>query len=146
MKKCEYCGAEFSPRNNSQRFCTPLCGVKAKKKTYPPRDCVICGVEFIPLQDRQMTCGKKVCSKAYYRRKIPKYQYLKPENEKNGKARKKKRYTVKEWEQLTPSQRWELMTWAELSAELARLHLTYGQGQVLKDRRELPFDFGEKRG
>ena len=143
MKKREYCGAEFEPQRG-KRFCTPNCATRARhgipiKQT---KNCVVCGAEFMPRKTNQVTCGKPECKRTYSRKRV--YRYKKPGNEKVVVQKKKKRYTAKEWENLTPSQRWELMTWKELSAELARLHLTYGQAQVLKERRELPFDFGER--
>lgn len=141
-KKCEYCGAEFEPRRG-KRFCTPNCANRARhgipvKQT---KNCVVCGVEFMPRNVNQKTCASPECTRKHAN--LREYRYRKPENEKKVNQRKKKKYTAKEWVNLTPSQRWELMTWKELSAELARLHLSYGQAQVLKDRRELPFDFGE---
>ena len=109
-KKCAYydCGKEFTAGSNNQKYCSLVCGVRARTRQ--------------------------------------EYQYKKPENETVTPHVKKTRYTDAEWEQLTPSQRWERMTWNELTAELARLHLSYGQARVMKERRELPFYFGEKRG
>lgn len=74
------------------------------------------------------------------------YRYRKPENEKKPVVKKKKNYTKAEWAKLSPSKRWELMTWEEISRELVRLRISYGQAQVLKQQGKLPFDFGEKRG
>ena len=44
----------------------------------------------------------------------------------------------------SPAQRrWEKMSWKELSAECARLHLSYGQAQQLYYSGTLPEDFGK---
>ena len=45
----------------------------------------------------------------------------------------------------SPAQRrWEEMSWKELSAECARLHLSYGQAQVMAMNGTLPDGFGKK--
>ena len=43
---------------------------------------------------------------------------------------------------LTPSQRWEVMTLAQIGAEEKRLHKTYGQIQSMYYNGTLPEDFG----
>lgn len=147
-RKCKHCGKEFTPKSNNAKFCCPLCGVKENAKTKPVKTCVICGAEFHPVNGSQKTCGNEECKRTYgntmgkkrYAYKHNKYEGI----EVTPSKKKKKRLTAKEWAKLTPSQRWEYMTLTEISAELARLHLSYGQAQVLKERRELPFDFGEK--
>jgi len=144
IKKCVFCGKEFTTESNKRKYCTPICGVRARK-AFPIQNCSICGKEFRPIAKRQHTCGSEECKRANSKAK-KRYEYYRSEGIAPVTRTKKKRPTAKEWETLTPSQRWELMTWDELTAELARLHLSYGQAQVLKERRELPFDFGEKRG
>ncbi len=48
-------------------------------------------------------------------------------------------------EDKSPAQRrWERMTWKEISAECARLHISYGQAQQLYYSGTLPPDFGKK--
>ena len=105
------------------------------------------GKEFIPWNKNQVTCGSKECIKAYSliqkKKKRGAYKYAK-----NGgltmppppPSRKKKK---KPWGECTPEERWEQMTWLELSSELARLHIKYGQAQVLKAEGKLPYDFGK---
>lgn len=144
VKKCLYCGREFTAGSNNNKYCTPICGVRARS-TSQILHCSICGDEFRPLSKRQITCGSEECKRENSRVK-KRYEYYRSEGIAPVTRIKKKRPTAEEWETLTPSQRWEHMTWNELTAELARLHLSYGQAQVMKERRELPFDFGEKRG
>ena len=151
IKKCAYCGAEFETTGYNQKFCTPSCGVKSRRKEHPPQKCVICGVEYIPWNSKQVTCGQKECvaenlknKKAEKRAKRIPYNYTKPENERKP-IRKKKKYTNSEWNKLTPSQRWELMPWIEVGAELDRLGIQYAEAQTLKQQGKLPEDFG-KRG
>ena len=72
-----------------------------------------CGQKFTAGSNNQKYCSLVCGARARARQEI---QGKKPEDA--------------EWEQLTPSQRWELMTWDELNAELARLRLSYGQAQV----------------
>ncbi len=33
IKKCEYCGVEFSPKNSRQKFCSSLCRDKKFRET-----------------------------------------------------------------------------------------------------------------
>ena len=74
------------------------------------------------------------------------YQYYKkPESDKKVEPKKERPKTIKEWNNLTPCERWEFMTLTEISAECLRYHITYGQAQSLQQRRQLPADFG-KRG
>lgn len=148
MRKCEYCGEYFEPKKN-ERFCTPICGVRASSEQKPVDNCIICGNEFHRIYKNQVTCGSEKCKKARSnstkteKRRKYKYEYNKNEGIKPVKKAKKRKPTAKEWGIMTPCQRWEYMSLTEISAELARLHLSYGQAQVLKDRRELPLDFGE---
>jgi hypothetical protein len=143
---CEHCGTEFEAER-PRRFCKPRCGIQAKKNLNPVKICYLCGAEFHPINNKQVTCGAKDCvsKHQYMLYKKRGYKYKKNEGVET-KPKGKKKPTAKKWHELTPSQRWELMTWEEITAECARLHISYGQAQVLKDRRELPFDFGEKRG
>ena len=144
MYKCEYCGAEFEAPNK-RRFCNAKCRVQASKQKKPVKICEICGAEFHPINSRQVTCGSKVCTKTHSNN-WKGYKYRKSEGIiPPQKPKKKKKLTAAEWNALTPCERWELMTLQELSAELSRLHMTYGHARTLKERRELPADFG-KRG
>lgn len=43
------------------------------------------------------------------------------------------------------SLRWAQMTWKELTEELARFHLTYGQAQMMAYNNSLPKGFGLKK-
>ena len=148
-KKCLNCGKEFTAGRDNQKYCAPICGVRASSANKAPKKCIICGKEFRPWNKTQVTCGKKECIKEntrnHHKKNYKKYQYNKKDGITPTTKTKKRKPTAKEWEQLTPSQRWECMSLTEISAELARYHLSYGQAQVLKERRELPFDFGERR-
>lgn len=70
MKKCEFCGAEYTPNTSSQRYCCRECNREADKKNKreryaekhhigEPRVCVICGREFIAKSAKGETCSKK---------------------------------------------------------------------------------------
>lgn len=140
---CEYCGIEFEAEK-PRRFHNAKCRMQASKQKKPVKICEICGAEFHPFHNRQVTCGAKDCVQTHINN-VKKAQ-RKKELKSAPKPKKKKKLTAADWKALTPSQRWELMTLEEISAEVARFHMTFGQARVLKERRELPFDFGEKRG
>lgn len=151
LRVCLCCHKEFIPKSErQQKFCCPSCGVKYHNEKRKPlkehRECVICGKGFTPWNKKQVTCGRKDCTRAYSliqkKKKRGVYKYAK-----NGgltmpppTPQKKKKH----WADCTPEERWEQMTWVELSAELARLRLKYGQAQVLKQQGKLPDDFGKR--
>jgi len=70
--KCEYCGAEFEPRQPHQKYCSVQCRHRAQsKRSYKPRPiekkiCVVCGKEF-----DTNNAAKKYCSPECYRAAFP---------------------------------------------------------------------------
>ena len=147
-KICKYCGKPFLAKDPRRIFCCSACCTKwhneNNKPKKEPKKCIICGKEFIPWNKTQVTCGCKECVKAYSliqkKKKRGAYKYAK-----NGGltiTHPPKRKKHKAWDKCTPEERWERMSWQELTAELARLHIKYGQGQVLKQQGKLPDDFG----
>lgn len=70
--KCEYCGAEFEPRQPHQKYCSVQCRRRAQyERTYKPRSigkktCVVCGKEF-----DTNNAAKKYCSPECYRAAFP---------------------------------------------------------------------------
>lgn len=79
------------------------------------------------------TNSQKFYNKSHRRR----YNYLKSKAipEKPIVEKKIKRKT-------TPEQRWQKMSWEEITAEGLRLHKTYGQLQSMYYNGTLPDDFG----
>lgn len=147
-KICLYCGKSFIAKSKRQIFCCTSCAAKYHNKkrrpNKPPKNCVICGKEFIPWNKNQVTCGSKECMRQnelnWKKKKRGTYKHNKNEGLVIPPTTKRKR--KKSWKDYTPEERWERMTWLELSAELARLHIKYGQAQVLKLQGKLPDDFG----
>ncbi len=149
-KACAVCGKKFIPRSNSQKYCCEQCRrigyaeIKEKylssdSKVRKERECIICENPFLPKNGRQVTCGKYECRKEYGRIKklMARGTYSEERAKKRDVAKKKQK------KEKTAEELWELMTWEEISAELARLHLKYGQAQVLKMQGRLPKDFGK---
>lgn len=63
-KKCLYCGTKFLTKDNSQKYCSPECGNKAKgekNRTGKEKRCMICG-KSIWVTPSQLKLGKKYCS------------------------------------------------------------------------------------
>lgn len=139
--KCPMCGRSFIPKHKRQIFCCTSCAAKyhrdKRKPNKPPKNCVICGKEFIPWNKNQVTCGSKECSRQneliWKKKKRGTYN-----PEKNEGLTKK----IQPREGYTPADRWKRMSWKEISAECARLHLTYGRAQVMAQNGTLPEDWG----
>ncbi len=141
-KTCEECGKEFIPKSKLSRFCSEDCkriyAAKKRKRNIQPKACASCGKEFTPNSNYAKYCSNE-CRREGTRRawKSGKYQYDKDD----GIEKPKKENSAKK----SPAQRrWEKMSWKELSAECARLHLSYGQAQVMAMNGTLPEDFGLK--
>ena len=74
-RKCELCGARFSPTNNRQRYCSPKCRRRAKNRrdservkasraaARAGRVCPVCGKPFTPKNSRGKYCSVK-CANA----------------------------------------------------------------------------------
>ena len=121
--------------------------------------CTICERPFTPQSTRQKTCLKPDCVKKHkrignreyqkiYRSLSPNYKYNKNEGLAHPKPKKKRNLsamTVAEWNALPLSIRFELMTWDQIAAECARLHISYGKAQTLLLLGRLPEDFGKRK-
>lgn len=72
---CDYCGEEFWPNSNRQRYCTKECCVQDRQEKrfeedfalkgnhlFAQRDCKICGTAFWPSNGRERMCSPK-CKK-----------------------------------------------------------------------------------
>lgn len=129
---CPVCGKSFTPTNNSHAYCSNKCKLERFKRVRPPKLCVICGVEFIPKKVDQKTCGSEACIKASRSKK------------QKRKVHRRKNMSDKTWNKLSPSDRWEIMTLAEVDKECKRFHLSYGQMQCLYHSNKLPESFGER--
>lgn len=142
--KCKQCGKEFIPYRAGTLFCSPECGhtyryehaPKKAPKVFEPRVCPICGMMFVPSAYQQKYCGETCAKEAIRSRK-----YTYPSDEERRKPRVEAA-KVKKKGASTASERWERMSWKEISAECARLHITYGQAQVMAQKGTLPEDFG----
>jgi hypothetical protein len=77
--------------------------------------------------------------KIYYNRVCKQRASL---NRKNGK--KVTPPKSKNWQNLKAKTRWKAMTLSEVEAECLRLHLSYGQVQVMAQNNTLPKDFGKE--
>jgi hypothetical protein len=145
---CKRCGKEFIPSHHSEKYCSATCRTLyhrelIKKKKYQPKQCVICGDVFTPTRKDQVTCPKPECKKEQERRK--QYERFHSLKFAEGHKPKKKRYTIKEWNALTPSERWELMTLDEVLAENIKYHIpTYGKSETLARWGKLPEDYGKR--
>lgn len=145
--KCKQCGKEFVPKRKGTCFCSAACGhtyryehaPKKAPKVFEPRVCPICGMMFIPSAYQQKYCGETCAKEAIRSRK-----YTYPSDEERKKPCAKTGKQKKEKPMSAASGRWERMSWKEISAECARLHITYGQAQVMAMNGTLPEDFGSK--
>ena len=160
--KCCLCGKEFQRKQTAQKYCSFECGEMAKRQQYKEyatikkrnfknKVCVICGKEFTPKDTRQVTCGAIECQKALAldRRKTkPKqyeYLYKKDEGIEITPPKKKKKYSLKEWNSLTPAERWSLMMLNEIIAENIKYHIpSYGKSETLARQGRLPDDYGKR--
>ena len=153
-KECPYCGTKFFPQRKNQKYCTYRCGIlynqKFDRRKYEPRFCTVCGEEFLPRTKVQVTCGKPDCVKhnpKKARRKAYAYRYSKWEGlSLTEKQEVGKKMPDKKWNELSASERWELMNLTELSGEIARMFpgKSFAQVRLLKEQGTLPEDFGKR--
>lgn len=150
VKICEWCGKEFIPNRDSQRFCSNACSgtynSKHRQPKGPLKECIICGEKFSPYHGRQVTCGKKECAKKHISNLKKKKKYKYPKKPKSAvPTPPPSTKDEKSWGRLSASERWEKMTLTELSAEISRLFpgKSYGEVRILKEQGKLPKDFGK---
>lgn len=154
--ECLYCGEKFFA-NRKRKFCSTRCATlhnqRKHRKKYEAKNCVVCGKEFFPQRSTQVTCGNPECikkRKKYHEEnyKNANYKHFKweglPIPEK--KKRNRKKLSVKQWNKLSASERWELMNLTELSGDIARMFpgKSFGQVRLLKEQGKLPEDFGKR--
>lgn len=136
---CKNCGKSFERKATGQRYCSEECKAefreknKVQRKGRAPQLCVFCGKEFVPNANGQKYCTKECREKAAALR-TKKY---------NDETEVKKEISPQP--KLNKSQqRLKKMSWKEIDAECLRLHISYGQVQVMALRDELPEDFGRR--
>jgi hypothetical protein len=61
---CETCGAEFTARRKSARFCSDTCRGKARNKIRVDRPCGQCGTTFTPPRADAIYCSRSCRNKA----------------------------------------------------------------------------------
>ena len=157
--KCRICGKLFQRKQKAQKYCSFECSEIAvsqqrikyadyKRKSYENKKCIYCGKEFTPIRDDQVTCGAIECQKHLSldrRMTYKKCKYQKNEGIEVAVVKKKKKYTIKEWNSLSPSERWEKMTLNEVAAENLKYHIpTYGKSETMARQGELPDDYGKR--
>ena len=141
-KKCLYCGQIFTPDRQRALYCSTACRITAdreRKKArqitdeskrhwkYPPKCCTVCGKEFTPNSGNAQYCSMECAA-------IP---------VKSSKPTKTPAPTATA-EEFDPSKRFYKMSLRAVSAECARLHLSYGEAQVMAKNGTLPDDFGKE--
>ena len=140
-RQCTECGGEFIPKSVAGKFCSKECKkihtAKMMKKGFKPIKCAYCGKEFIPNSSSAKYCSDE-CRKEGKRETLRKKVSA---HDRNLGAESKKKTEKKSPAQ----QRWEKMSWKEISVECARFHLTYGQAQVMAMNGTLPEDFGLRK-
>lgn len=73
------------------------------------------------------------------------YEYQKNAGIEVKPKKEKKKYSIFEWNNLTPSERWGLMTINEVSAENLKYHIpTYGKSETMARWGKLPEDYGKR--
>lgn len=76
---CEYCGKEYWPTGNRQKFCCSECKEKNSREkllakryeekgnhTFKQKECVVCGKKFWPRNGQQRVCSDE-CKQKHYR-------------------------------------------------------------------------------
>lgn len=95
------------------------------------------------MEYRECACGcvRKFIPNKPWQKYINHAHQVKAERQRRcGKTAKTKE---KQWNKMSSLHRWEKMTLSEVETEGLRLHLTYGQLQVMAQNNTLPKDFGK---
>lgn len=60
---CESCGDEYTPRRNTQRYCSSTCAAQARRMfDRTPRTCPACGCQFTPRAEHSTYCSRECTS------------------------------------------------------------------------------------
>ena len=122
LKECLYCGTKFVATGKN-KYCTYRCGI---------------------LYNQRLNRTKNVSGESISK----KYKHNKWEgvSEPKWKPPKRTKMTLKKWNALPASERWEMMTLTELSGEIARMFpgKSFAQVRLLKEQGKLPEDFGKR--
>ena len=129
---CPICGETFKPSTINTKTCSRKCAalLVAKTRAEKERECRECGKKFYTACGSKVYCSEKCREAAEKRRK------------KEQEDAKKAAAEIKRQKQSPAQRRWERMTLREISAECARLHISYGRAQVMAAQDRLPEDFG----
>lgn len=147
-KICPNCNEEFIPKRASQKFCCPKCNIEYRrehKREFGLKVCLVCGKEFEASAFNQKFCTED-CRRAFHNGNKGKvYQYQKDEGIEVKPKKKKKRYSFNEWNNLSSSERWELMKMDDVLKENLKYHIsTYGKSETLARWGKLPEDYGKR--
>ena len=145
-RACLHCGKEFIPNSGPQKFCCRDCSNKHRhtpKNEVGIKVCIVCGKEFDAKAFNQKFCCEDC--KWEFHRKNRKYECRKNEGIEVKPKKKKKKYTTNEWNNLTPSERWELMAMNDVLRENLKYHIpTYGKSETMARWGKLPEDYGKR--
>ena len=160
IKKCKFCGKEFEAKTKLKKYCCQSCRERAqvaanseyreRKKAARGRtkQCVMCGAEFEPVFRNRKYCSDECAKKAVAdMKKSLREERKKAEEVAAEKVKKRKGYTVEEWNALTPAERWERMKLIDIDKENLKYHIpSYGKSQTMARRGMLPKDYGRREG
>lgn len=149
VKTCGFCGKEFVSHHRV-KYCSTLCHTRAdaerKKakyipveqrkshKVYPPKPCAECGKMFIPGSGSarycSVECQAAVKSRRKYKEDNPSVSCADTSPAMGGSS--------------SAARRFYRMSLREVSAECARLHISYGQASLMAQNGTLPEEFGRR--
>lgn len=146
IKNCLFCEKEFKTTLKRQKCCSDTCYSRWYSRTHQrgikktTKECYVCGKKFTPYTFKQVTCGSEECQKKNAALRQQGKRVMLPSTPSPLPDAKK------EWNKLTPSERWERMSLTELSGEIAKLYpgKSFGQVRLLKEQGMLPKDFGRR--
>ena len=143
---CAYCNKEFIPNRFGQKFCGAECANEHRKnpKKLEMVICIRCGKEFMPNAFNQKYCSEECKRYICNKKKRTDYHFQKYEGVKTEKKKKPKKYTIRAWNKLSPSERRALMSLQEVAVEDRKYHLTYGQAEKAQRWGQLPNDYGKR--
>lgn len=153
MKTCAFCGKDFMPTRQRRNYCSMLCCTKAEAerkkakyipveqrkshKVYPPKPCAECGEMFIPGSGSARYCSPE-CHAAVKSRRTKKGA-IDTILRQNGRMISAPTGDIES----PATRRFYKMSLREVSAECARLHISYGQASLMAQNGTLPEEFGK---
>ena len=144
---CEVCGTEFKPKTGGQKYCSPVCYLKAKyrqraKRQKEPalkeqlRTCAFCGQSFTSTHYEQQYCSVECVRKAAaHKLRLERINRAANETTARAIAKVNHKRTLADWQREAAECN---MDYGNYRAQIEVFGKTYEELKATADRRQMP--------